>query len=362
MMRVIDVPLGERSYRVLVAESKAWTEPVPTELSERGRCALLVTDANVGPLWGASIGSLMGTAGLRTEVLQLPAGEATKDLAHLARLYDACRRAGVTRDGWLIALGGGVVGDLTGFAAATWLRGVAWVQIPTSLLAMADASVGGKTAINHGGIKNAVGAFHQPRLVLTAPEFLRTLPDVEFANGLAEVIKAAIIADPALFDLLETQDRPIWERKPDILIDLLARSISVKAAIVARDEREHGARALLNLGHTLGHAIEASGDFTRYRHGEAVAIGLVAACQLSVLQGIATPEFRDRVERLLRAHRLPTRCEGIAWSDLEAVLRHDKKAREEGLTYVLTGGIGDVTVHRQVTVASVREAAEYIAT
>jgi 3-dehydroquinate synthase len=361
LTRVVDVSLGDRSYRVLVGAPQTWIATAPHEFSERGRRALLVTDAHVGPLWAAPVAEVLANAGLQLEILQLAAGEATKDLTNLSRIYDACHRIGIKRDGWLVALGGGVIGDLTGFAAATWLRGIGWIQIPTSLLAMADASVGGKTGVNHGGLKNVVGAFHQPRLVLAAPEFLRTLPEEEFANGLAEVIKAAIIGDPSLFELLESQERPIWEGNPEILTDLITRSVAVKARIVGQDETEQGVRALLNLGHTLGHAIEAAGGFSRYRHGEAVAIGMVAALQLSILQGIATPEYRDRVERLLRLHRLPTRCEGIGWADLEPILHHDKKAREGGLTYVLTGGIGDVTVHRQVTEASVREAAGYVA-
>lgn len=360
MAAVIDVPLGDRSYRVLVSDLDQWIREIPPELGERGRRGLLVTDGNVRPLWAPRIGELLQHAGLRVELLELPSGEATKSLEHLSLVYDACKRAGIRRDGWLIALGGGVVGDLTGFAAATWLRGVGWLQIPTSLLAMADASVGGKTAVNHGGLKNVVGAFHQPRVVLISPEFLTTLPDGEFANGLAEVIKAAIIGDPVLFELLEREGESIWQRRLPVLTELTERSVSVKARIVAEDEREVGRRALLNLGHTIGHAIEAAGAFTRYRHGEAVAIGLVAACQLSVLLGLTDGAFRDRVEAILRMHRLPTRVEGMAWEDLEPSLRHDKKALEAGGTYVLTGGIGDVTVHRQVSEASVREAARYI--
>jgi 3-dehydroquinate synthase len=358
--RVVEVPLGERSYRVVISSTEGLGRLELPELSERGRRALLVTDHNVGPLWLGTVVSFLTGQGVQPEILELPAGEPTKNLAHLGKVYDACLRAGLRRDGWIVALGGGVIGDLTGLAAATWMRGVGWIQIPTSLLAMADSSVGGKTGIDFGGLKNVVGAFHQPRLVLTAPDFLRTLPDDEFANGLAEVIKSAVIGDPDLFGLLETQVEPIWKREPGVLAELIARSVEVKAGIVSGDEREQGARALLNLGHTLGHAIEAAGKFTRYRHGEAVAIGMVAACQLSVMHGIVGPEFRDRVERLLEHHRLPTRCPGIRWADLEPALRHDKKGGEGGLTYVLTGGIGHVTVHRQVSEASVREAAGYI--
>jgi len=360
MRREIEVPLGDRSYRVRILPIGQWRESLLPELGGMGRRGLLVSDANVAAHWLDIVRPLLADHGLEPEVLVLPPGESTKDLAKLGDVYAACLRTGLRRDGWLIALGGGVVGDLAGLAAATWMRGIEWIQVPTSLLAMADSSVGGKTGIDFGGMKNVVGAFHQPRLVLTAPDFLGTLPDEELANGLAEVIKAAIIGDPELFALLESAVEPIWRRDAAIVTELIHRSVAVKAGIVARDERERGLRAVLNLGHTLGHAIEAAGGFHRFRHGEAVSVGLVAACQLSVTKGVASPDFRDRVEALLLRHRLPVRCPGIRWEDLEPALRHDKKAGEAGLTYVLTAGIGHVTVHRQVSEASVREAAEYV--
>jgi 3-dehydroquinate synthase len=264
------------------------------------------------------------------------------------------------RDSWVVALGGGVIGDLAGFAAATYLRGIALLQIPTSLLAMADSSVGGKVGIDYGGVKNLIGAFHQPSLVLTSPGFLTTLPDPEYANGMAEVIKAALIGSPSLLQLLETEAEAIWKRDRSILEELLVESVTVKARIVEQDERESGIRQLLNLGHTFGHAFEAWGHFERLRHGEAVAIGLVAACQLSVLQGIASIGLRERIETLVRRYRLPTRLPGGRWEAIEPWLRFDKKAREAGGTFVLTKDIGDVSVQRQVPEASVREAAQYV--
>lgn len=360
MTREIPVRLGERSYRVLVAPFTLWGELVAPEFAERGRTAVLVTEERVGPLWAGPVRGALQACGLEIHEVWAPAGEGSKDLSHLPLLYDSFLAAGLKRDGWVVALGGGVVGDLAGFAAATYMRGVAFAQIPTSLIAMADASVGGKVGVNFGGGKNLVGAFHQPRIVLTDPAFLSTLPDPEFANGLAEVIKAAIIGDPDLFALLEERAAEIWNRNPVVLADLIGRSISVKAEIVGRDELDRGERQLLNLGHTFGHALEAAGGFERLRHGEAVAIGLMAACQLSILLGRADVIFRDRVAELLRRHRLPTHCPWASWDDIAPWLGLDKKSGEQGGTYVLTGGIGDVTVHRQVPEASVREAAAFV--
>lgn len=356
----IEVELGNRSYAVRVEALAEWASLDLPELDERGRSVLLVTDTNVGPLWGERVRSFLEERGFRVVSHQVNAGEATKNVEGAVHLWEALRESGIRRDGWVAALGGGIVGDLAGWAAASYLRGIAFIQIPTSLLAMADSSVGGKVGINAAGVKNLVGAFHQPRCVLTAPEFLSTLPDEEFANGMAEVVKAAIIGDPGLFALLETEDRPIWNRETEVLDEVIRRSVRVKAGIVGKDEREAGVRKVLNLGHTLGHAIESAGRFTAFRHGEAVAIGMVAACQLSVLHGVAPVSFRDRVESLLTRHRLPTRAPDLSWDDVVPWLSHDKKARETGSTFILTGGLGDVRVQPQVSDASIREAAAYV--
>jgi 3-dehydroquinate synthase len=202
-----------------------------------------------------------------------------------------------------------------------------------------------------------VGTFHQPRLVLTSPDFLGTLPEEHFANGLAEVIKAAIIGDPILFGLLETEADRIWRRDPAMLEEVIARSVAVKARIVERDEREEGLRQVLNLGHTLGHAFEAATGFSRPLHGEAVALGMLAACRLSAALGIAGEEVAGAVEAALSRHRLPTSWAGVSWEDLQPWLGRDKKARENGLTFVLVGGIGDVRIREQVPEFDVRQAA-----
>ena len=360
MSREVVVSLGERSYRVVVRDLSDWDRQSAPELTERGSNAVLVTDTNVGPLWADKVARSLTGLGLKLQEIRIPAGEASKVLATVERIYDILLDEVVKRDGWVIALGGVVVGDLAGFAAATYLRGVALLQVPTSLLAMVDASVGGKVGVDYAGGKNLVGTFHQPRLVLTSAGFLSTLPDREFANGLAEVIKAAIIGDPSLFALMEARAAPIWERDSSVLEELIGRSVEVKARIVEKDERETGYRQILNLGHTIGHALEAAAGFSNLGHGEAVAVGLVAACQLSFLLGLLPAAQRDRVERLLALHRLPTRLPNVRWQEVEPWLRLDKKGRETGGTYVLTAGIGDVSVHRQVPEHSVREAAAYV--
>jgi 3-dehydroquinate synthase len=360
MTREIPVHLGARSYRVLVAPPAAWGEPDTPEFSERGKMAVLVTEERVGPLWAGTVREALRARGLQVHEVWVPEGEASKDLSRLPLLYDSFLATGLKRDGWVIALGGGVIGDLAGFAASTYMRGIAFAQVPTSLIAMADASVGGKVGVNYAGGKNLIGAFHQPRIVLTSPSFLSTLPDAELANGLAEVIKAAIIGDRELFGLLESRGDEIWRRDPAVLDEVVGRSIAVKAEIVGRDELDLGERQLLNLGHTFGHALEAAGGFDRLRHGEAVAIGLMAACRLSILLGLADVSFGDRVAALLDRHRLPTHCAWASWEDIAPWMSLDKKAGERGGTYILTGGIGDVSVHRQVPEASVREAAALV--
>jgi 3-dehydroquinate synthase len=354
----ISVPLGSRTYRVVITGTDSWgTLPLP-EL--RWRRAALVTDDRVGPLWSQPVLAWLVERGIEVSDVRIPAGEGSKDLKQTTDLYRSFVDSGIRRGDCVIALGGGVVGDLAGFAAATYLRGIDFVQIPTSLLAMVDSSVGGKVGINFDGIKNLVGSFHQPKLVLTSPEFLRTLEERHLANGMAEAIKAALVGDSDLFMLLEKDVSAIWRREEGCLGEIIARSVSVKARIVAKDEREEeGSRMTLNLGHTLGHALESATGYALL-HGEAVGIGIVAACQLSVLLGIAPADHRRRVEAVLREHRLPTSARGMNWDALVPFLKKDKKLRGDGWTFVLTGGVGDVRVLQRVPEASVREAVAYV--
>lgn len=314
----------------------------------------LVADAGVPERWRAAATRGLAQAGYAVEAIEVPAGEASKSLAQLERLYRRFAAIPLDRGSTVVALGGGMVGDLAGFAAATFLRGIALVQVPTTLLGQVDASVGGKTAIDLPEGKNLVGAFHQPRLVVCDLAPLHDLPDADFRAGLAEVVKYGVIADPDLFATLEEERAMIVARDLDTIARIVTRSCEIKSDIVARDERESDLRQMLNFGHTIGHAIEAATDYRAYRHGEAVAIGMVGAALLSegmVAWGEAeTARLRD----LLAALGLPTRLrEPLSVARLLDTARRDKKARGGSLRFVLARRLGEVEV-RPVAEPAVR--------
>ncbi len=319
-------------------------------LAARGRnpaLALVVADANTAP-WGARAAAGLREAGFRVVRHLTPAGESAKSQAEAGRLWSrlALERAG--RDTLVVAVGGGVVGDLAGFAAATWHRGVDVIQVPTTLLAMVDAAIGGKTGINLPAGKNLVGAFHQPAAVVADLDTLRTLPPRHLRAGLAEVIKYGLIADPALFRLLERRSGAILKLDAELLARVVARCVTLKARVVAADEREAGERMLLNLGHTFGHAIEAATGFVRYLHGEAVGIGLVAASVLAERAGVAAKGLEGRVRRLVRGCGLPDRAPGLDPVRLRARARGDKKVRGGQMRYVVCRRIGKAEVREDL--------------
>jgi 3-dehydroquinate synthase len=284
----------------------------------------------------------------------VPSGERAKSLAELDRLATGLLRRGAGRDAILVALGGGAVGDLAGFAAATYMRGVEWIAVPTTLLAMVDASIGGKTAVDIDGTKNAIGAFHQPRAVLIGTDFLRTLPASERRSGLGEVVKYGMIADRELFALLERAPRPWRQARPTADARLVVRCTRIKARYVAADEREAGARAALNFGHTLGHVLESTGGWT---HGESVGLGMLAACDIAVAMQVAPPRIRTRLQRLLRELGLPTRARRLPTpAAVRRVIGRDKKARDGVPRFVLTPRIGAVSVGHRVPEAFVLRA------
>jgi 3-dehydroquinate synthase len=334
----IDVALGARSYPVwigagLLARPGAWA----TALT--GNPLLVVTDDNVGPLYGRALADAL--PGRRLQMVTVAAGEQTKTLAECAQLFAALAGLGAGRGATVVALGGGVVGDLAGFAAACWMRGIAHVQVPTTLLAMVDSAVGGKTAVNLPEGKNLVGAFHQPAAVVADIDTLATLPAREFAAGLAEVVKYGALGDAAFFDWLEANADALLRHEPAALVHAIATSVRHKAGIVARDEHEAGERALLNFGHTFGHAIETATGYDRYRHGEAVAIGMVQAARLSARLGLAPAADGDRLARLLARFGLPVALDPpIEPQRLLGHMRLDKKATGAGLRFVLWHGIG----------------------
>jgi len=318
----------------------------------------LVTDTRVGALYGAGARRSLERAGIAAQVVRVPRGEGAKRAPVLARLWDAFAAAGLDRGGAVIALGGGVVGDLAGLAAATWLRGVPWVAVPTTVLAQVDASVGGKTAIDLASGKNLVGAFHQPAGVLVDPDLLHTLPPRQRRSGLAEVLKAGFAVDRALWDWLEARLEPLDRGEPAVLAGAVERSIRVKTRVVLADERERpgGGRTALNFGHTLGHAIEASLGYRRLLHGEAVAIGMRAAAWLSVRVVGLAPESHVRLEAALDHLGLPARMPRVGVARLLKALRQDKKRAGGEVRWVLTPRIGDASVPRAVESRLVRAA------
>jgi len=300
----------------------------------------VVSDENVAPHWADHLLEPLRSAGRPTTLITLPAGEAHKNLATIARIYDELVAAGLDRSGLVIALGGGVVGDMAGFAAATYLRGIRFVQIPTTLLAMVDSSIGGKTGADLPQGKNLVGAFKQPELVVVDPELLSTLPPAEFRNGLGEVVKHGIIADPALFAQLQADG-------PESLESLLARALRVKIGVVERDPFEQDERAHLNLGHTFAHAFEQVSHYA-IPHGQAVAVGLLASAHLSALSGHCQPDLPARIEDVLDRLALPTQFTGLDQSAVIAAMSTDKKRKGGRVRFVLPHEIGRVAVHDDI--------------
>ncbi|MDE2731556.1 MAG: 3-dehydroquinate synthase [Bacteroidota bacterium] len=312
----------------------------------RGKC-LVVTDRRVGPLYGAALASGLSSRGWMPHVLSLPAGEHTKSAQHLGAIYDFALSTGIDRRTPLLALGGGVIGDVVGFAAATLLRGLPLVQLPTSLIAQVDSAIGGKTGINHSEGKNLIGAFHQPQLVCADLSTLRSLPDLEWSSGLAEVVKHALIADTGLLESLERHWPALMERQATVVRDTVIRAAAVKVAVVNEDEREASCRMTLNFGHTFGHAIEREAGYGRFTHGEAVALGMRAALKVSHLLEPMLP-----LSRLMRlVSRLPVRhsLDSVDPAALHRAMYRDKKVRSGTLRLVLLRAPGEAYVTDRVT-------------
>ena len=358
-MTIIPVSLGARSYDVvieagLLSRAADWLTPL-----SRGRTMAIVTDENVLPHL-ATLQTALTSAGVASEAIVLPPGELTKSWAQLEALTDRLLDLGVERGDHVIALGGGVIGDLVGFACSILKRGCGFVQVPTTLLAQVDSSVGGKTAINSRAGKNLIGAFHQPALVLIDPDVLDTLPVRQVRAGYAEVVKYGLIDDPAFFDWCEANASALIAGDPAARAHAIAHSVAAKARIVAEDERETtGTRALLNLGHTFGHALEAEAGFSdRLLHGEAVAAGMALAFGYSVAHGLAPAADAERVAAHLRTVGLPdsAAAAGITadGETLVAHMLHDKKMDAGTLPFLLARGIGQTFLDKSVDLADVR--------
>ena len=349
MLYDVPVNLGERSYQIYIGAGILDTLGTRcAEVGLRGK-VLIITDENVGKLYADAAGQSLESAGFGVETVTLPAGEQTKCGEQVARLYSRCIEAGLDRKSFIVALGGGVIGDLAGYVAATYLRGIPFVQVPTSLLAMVDSSVGGKTGINLPEGKNLVGAFYQPELVLADLDTLRTLPIREYRAGLAEVVKYGIIYDAPFFDLLEENiDGLLQVENGELLARIVGRCCEIKADVVAQDEREGGLRAILNFGHTAGHALEKVAGYGEYVHGEAVAIGSVFAARASVqLTGLAQSDC-DRIEKIFRDLKLPVSAPGYDWTGLRKALAVDKKTEGGMPRFVLASEIGTVSIGNEI--------------
>jgi len=343
-MTPITIHAGEQSYEVLIGEGLL--EGAGALLSRKltGRPCAIVSDENVAALFGRVLVRSLTDAGFKPTLITIPAGEESKSLGQVETICRQLSEAGLDRSSFLVALGGGMVGDLTGFTAAIYHRGIAYVQVPTTLLAQVDSSIGGKTAVNTGAGKNLIGAWHQPALVISDTNTLGSLPPRQWKQGFAEIIKHAIIRGAEMFELLQHFDRK------DLAM-LVQRNVAIKAAIVAADEREtKGERALLNFGHTVGHAIEKAGEYRIFLHGEAISLGIVAACEISVRKAGLPETERERILTTLRAFELPTRLPADFPREkiLEAI-RFDKKFHGREVRFVVTPALGFARVATDVT-------------
>jgi 3-dehydroquinate synthase len=352
----VRVDLDERSYDILIGKgllSQVAEYLRPLKLGKRG---VIITDTNVESLYAGALCDALGKGGFAADVLSVPAGEPSKSLRQANRLFEKLPSHGLDRQSFVIALGGGVVGDLAGFVAASYLRGLALIQVPTSLLAQVDSSVGGKVGVNLPQGKNLVGAFYQPRLVLADTDALKTLPKQELRAGFAEVIKHGAIRDAKFFGWLEREYKRVLALDPEAVAYVVRRCCEIKAEVVSADERESGLRALLNFGHTVGHAMETLSDYSGLLHGEAISMGMCCGARLSVKRAGLSEADAQRLRELIAASGLPTRLgKTFKLGELLEAARLDKKARDGKLRFVLLKHLGEAFVSDVVTDVDIRE-------
>jgi 3-dehydroquinate synthase len=358
MTSIINVNLPQQSYEIAIAPGSLEQLSQQMTSLNLGKKVLVVSNPTIFKHYGERATRSLTSAGFEVVSYCLPAGERYKTLNSIQKLYDIALQNRLERSSTMLALGGGVIGDMTGFAAATWLRGINVVQVPTTLLAMVDSAIGGKTGVNHPHGKNLIGAFHQPRKVLIDPEVLKTLPMREFRAGMAEVIKYGIIWDGELFAQLEASKNLNQLRyvKPELIDAILMRSCQAKADVVSKDEREGGIRAILNYGHTIGHAVESLTGYRLVNHGEAVAIGMVAAGQIAVALGLWQQEDTERQNALIQKAGLPTRLpDGVDIEEIIAALQLDKKVKAGKVRFILPTQIGVVKITDDVPSETIRQ-------
>ncbi|WP_414450495.1 3-dehydroquinate synthase [Burkholderia sp. 22PA0099] len=342
-MITVNVDLGDRAYPIHIGDGLIGrTELFAPHI--KGASVTIVTNTTVDPLYGDALRAALAPLGKQVETVVLPDGEAYKHWETLNLIFDGLLGSRADRKTTLIALGGGVVGDMTGFAAACYMRGVPFIQVPTTLLSQVDSSVGGKTGINHPLGKNMIGAFYQPQAVIADIGALRTLPERELAAGIAEVIKTGAIADPAFFDWIEADIEALNRREPAALTEAVKRSCEIKAGVVAADEREGGLRAILNFGHTFGHAIEAGLGYGEWLHGEAVGCGMVMAADLSVRLGRLDDASRQRLNRVIAAAHLPVRAPDLGAARYVEMMQVDKKAEAGAIKFIVLERLGAASI------------------
>ncbi|MTI84187.1 MAG: 3-dehydroquinate synthase [Firmicutes bacterium] len=349
-MNQVNINLGRRSYKILIG--RGLLERCGEYLSHlfSGRKTLLVTNPKVNHLYGGVIIKSLQEFGFKVTVAEVPDGEEYKSLQQAERLYDTAFSAGLDRHCPVLALGGGVIGDLAGFVASTYMRGVGFVQVPTTLLAQVDSSVGGKVAVNHPRGKNIIGAFYQPSIVLSDTDTLPSLEDREVRSGISEVIKYGIIGDAQFFSWLEENIESLLELTPGAVANAIMQSCLNKSRVVEADETEQGTRAVLNLGHTVGHALEAITEYKIYRHGEAVAVGMVAAARLAEELSILETEQRKKIEAILIRAGLPTKIpQQTNMDSFINMMYKDKKVTSGDLVFILPENIGSVRIYKNPT-------------
>ncbi len=354
-MKKLRIDLADRSYNILIGRN--FLSRLGDHLSylKSARRALVVTNPVVNKLYGKVLSEGLQSAGLEIECAEIPEGEAHKTLHDAQTVYDHLIENQYDRDSLLVALGGGVIGDLTGFVAATFLRGVPYIQVPTTLLSQVDSSVGGKTAVNHPQGKNLIGAFYQPRLVAIDLDTLRSLPPDEFRAGMAEIIKYGVIEDPKLFAFLEKNSEKILNQDTKCLETIIETSCAIKAKVVELDERESNYRMVLNFGHTIGHAIEALTSYSRFKHGEAVAIGMVYAAKLSCQLGKCSEGVVQKIEALVEKFGLPSNLPQFSAGEYIATMYRDKKAHNKNIRFVLVRDIGTVEIVDRVAETDIQK-------
>ena len=347
----VDIVLDDdRVYRVLIgsgaiSNKASWVEALGSKVA-------VITNATVGDLYMDALASAIDRD---LDVIEIGDGEEFKNLKTFSQVIDRLVDGGHSRDSTIIALGGGVVGDIAGFVAASYQRGIGYIQVPTTLLAQVDSSVGGKTAVNHPSGKNLIGAFYQPNLVIADTDTLESLPEREYLAGIAEVIKYGVIGDPEFFQWLEENVKDVSGREPSAMEHAIHRSCQLKAGIVTEDEREMGNRVKLNFGHTFAHAIETTTGYTSYLHGEAVAIGMVMAADLSVRMDLCQPDTADRIRQLIEAYRLPVAPPKIPTPVMLETMARDKKVIGGRMRFVLVKRIGEVSVESDVPQRALEE-------